>query len=106
MNKDTNKSGLKSSLDLAMERLAQKSGPVAQVTDEQKKALADVSQKAKAKIAEAEILYQDRLAKARAGDDPEKVAQQVEKLQAELSAERERIRSREESDKDRIRKGD
>jgi len=43
--------GLKSALDLAMERLAQKSGSPAALTAEQKKALAEIEKQAQAKVA-------------------------------------------------------
>ena len=61
--KSTDKS-LKSALDLAMERLAQRDGAPARLTDAQKTALAEVDCKTKAKLAEREILGSDRLAKA------------------------------------------
>ena len=104
MKNEPTKSGLKSALDLAMERLAQKEGQLVQLTDEQKKALAEIGQKAKAKLAEVEIMFQQRVDKARAGD-PEKVEQEIQKIQSELAIEREHIRSQEEREKERIRKG-
>jgi hypothetical protein len=90
---------LKSALDLAMERLAQRDGAPAKLTSAQKAALAEVDRKTKAKLAEREILGSDRL--ARAGEDPEK----VEPLKAEQRAEMEKIRNRAEEEKERIRKG-
>ena len=96
--KSTGKS-LKSSLDLAMERLAQRDGAPARLTDAQKAALAEVDCKTKAKLAEREILGSDRLAKA--GDDPEKIGP----IKAEQRAEIEKIKARAEEEKERIRKG-
>ena len=90
---------LKSALDLAMERLAQRDGTPARLTDAQKAALAEVDRKTKAKLAEREILGSDRLAKA--GDDPEK----VEPIKAEQRVEMKKIRARAEEEKERIRKG-
>jgi hypothetical protein len=55
MTKDNQ--GLKSSFDLAMERMAKRGEGIASLTAEQKAALADISAKAKAKIAEVEIMY-------------------------------------------------
>ena len=96
--KSTDKS-LKSALDLAMERLAQRDGAPAKLTDAQKAALAEVDRKTKAKLAEWEILGSDRLAQA--GDDPEK----IEPIKAEQRAEIEKIKTRAEEEKERIRKG-
>jgi len=96
--KSTGKS-LKSALDLAMERLQERDGAQARLTDAQKAALAEVDRKTKAKLAEREILGSDRLAKA--GDDPEK----VEPIKAEQRVEIEKIKARAEQEKERIRKG-
>ena len=96
--KSTEKS-LKSALDLAMERLAQRDGAPAKLTDAQKAALAEVDRKTKAKLAEREILGSDRLAQA--GEDPEK----VEPIKAAQRAEIEKIKTRAEEEKERIRKG-
>jgi len=90
---------LKSALDLAMERLAQRDGALARLTAAQKAALAEVDRKTKAKQAELEILGCDRLAKA--GEDPEK----VEPIKAAQRAAMEKIRNQAEEEKERIRKG-
>ena len=90
---------LKSALDLAMERLAQRDGAPAKLTDAQKAALAEVDRKTKAKLAEREILGSDRLAKA--GEDPEK----IEPIKDQQRAEIEKIKARAEEEKERIRKG-
>lgn len=90
---------LKSALDLAMERLAQRDGTLAKLTDAQKAALAEVDRKTKAKLAEREILGSDQLAKL--GADPEK----VELIKAGQRAEIEKIKARAEDEKERIRKG-
>ncbi len=96
--KSTGKS-LKSALDLAMERLAQRDGAHTKLTDAQKAALAEVDRKTKAKLAEREILGNDRLTKA--GEDPEK----IEPIKAQQRAEIEKIKARAEEEKERIRKG-
>ncbi len=90
---------LKSALDLAMERLAQRDGAPAKLNDAQKIALAEVDRKTRAKQAELEILGHDRLAKA--GDDLEK----IELIKAEQRAEIEKIKALAEEEKERIRKG-
>ena len=90
---------LKSALDLAMERLAQRDGAVTKLTNAQKAALAEVDRKTKAKLAEMEILGNDDLAKA--GEDPEK----AEPIKAAQRAAMGKIRNRAEEEKERIRKG-
>ena len=90
---------LKSALDLAMERLAQRDGALAKLTDAQKAALAEVDRKTKAKLAEREILGSDHLAQA--GDDPEK----VDPIKAQRRSEIEKIKTRAQEEKERIRKG-
>ncbi|HWD17978.1 MAG TPA: hypothetical protein VHB20_01765 [Verrucomicrobiae bacterium] len=89
---------MKSSYELAMERL-NKTAPAAKVTDEQKKQLAELEAKYKAKIAEREIFLKDTLAAAAAKSDYEALAQ-IEKqliserktLQAELEEKKQSIR--------------
>jgi hypothetical protein len=97
---DKSSSGLRSALDLAMERLEKKDGKLAALSDEQKKALAEVDSQLKAKIAEIEILNGKRFAEARAKDD----AEEISKIEAQKLADISRARSQAESDKDRIRK--
>lgn len=90
---------LKSSFDLAMERLAQRDGKVTALSAEQKRAIAEVDRKTKAKIAELEIMGQNHLAKA--PDNPE----ETEKIRTGQRAEMEKIRSRAEEEKEHIRRG-
>lgn len=91
--------GLKSAFDLAMERMAQRGERISRLTDEQKTALADIGVKAKAKIAEVEILYGKKLAEARAGGDVEKTAAIEKEMRAEVA----KIKDREESERRKIR---
>ena len=56
--------GLKSALDLAMERLEKKNGKIAALSAEQKKAIAEIEGQMKAKVAEIEILRNKELAEA------------------------------------------
>lgn len=65
---------MKSAYELAMERL-NKTAPSAKLTDEQKKEIADLEAKYKAKIAEREIFLKDNLAAAAAKNDFEAYAQ-------------------------------
>ena len=90
-------SSLKSAYELAMERLARKAGPEPKLTDEQKKALAEIDRTTRAKIAELEIMLADRIAKVQ--DNPE----QLEKTQTEHRAAIEKIKSRAEAEKEKIR---
>jgi hypothetical protein len=91
--------GLKSAFDLAMERMAKRGEGIAQLTDEQKAALAEISAKAKAKLAEVEILFGKKLAEARAGGD----AKKIEAIEADMRTEMARIKDREESERRKIR---
>ena len=89
---------MKSSYELAMERLA-KTAPTAKVTGEQKKQMAELDSKYAAKIAEREIFLKGELAAAAAKGDAEVYAQ-IEKqlvnsrktLQAELEEKKEKVR--------------
>ena len=89
---------MKSSYELAMERLG-KSAPSVKLSGEQKKQLAELDSKYAAKIAEREIFLKDNLAAAAAKGDEEAV-RQLEKqriserksLQAELEEKKEKAR--------------
>ena len=91
---------MKSSYELAMERL-NKTAPVAKLTVEQKKEIAELESKAKAKTAEREIALKEAIATASAAGDFEK----VEQLQQQLIKERKAIQADLEEKKDRIHKG-
>ena len=98
MSKDET-TGLKSSFELAMERLAGREGPAQALTPDQKKALAEIDRTAKARVAELEIMLASQLAQAQ--DDQEKIEQLKSRHQAEVA----KIRARAETDKERIRLG-
>lgn len=93
----------KSALELAMERLRKKdaeSGVADRpITDEQRKAIADVRRVYEARFAEREILHQADLRKTA---DPE--ARQV--LDDEHQRERERIASERDRKLEQVRRGD
>jgi hypothetical protein len=82
--------GPKSAYELAMERLRQKDreAGVAErpLTDEQKAAIAEARQVYQARVAEREILHRDALRKAQSREE-------VEKLEAELARDRDRLAS-------------
>jgi len=92
--------GLKSSFDLAMERLAKRGEGIAALSSEQKEAMAEMASRTKAKIAEIEILYGKKIEEARAAGDAEK----ADKTEEEKRFEIKKLRDREESERARIRK--
>ena len=89
---------MKTAYELAMERL-NKSAPAVKVTDEQKKALAELDAKYAAKIAERELFIKGEIAKA--VDRGEFEA--VEQFEKQLVAERKGLQSDLEDKKEKIR---
>ena len=90
---------MKSAYELAMERL-QKASPSLSLTEEQKKELAEVDSKYRAKIAEKELFLKEQIRKAQTGgkfDDVEslqkQLASEVRRLQEECEAKKEKLRS-------------
>ena len=98
---DNKKSGMKSAFDLAMERLEKRAGKLAVLSLEQKKALAEVENKAKAKAAEVEIMFEQKLQAAFAGGKPE----EIEEVQRQKRSDLDRTRRQAEDEKERIRQG-
>lgn len=94
-------SGLKSALDIALERLGAGGTFDRKLSEEQKKALAEVERQAQAKVAEVEILMAQRIGAARARGDEEEAMKLEEEKRREIA----RIRERAESDRERIRRG-
>jgi hypothetical protein len=91
--------GLKSAFDLAMERIEGREGKLAALSDEQKKAIAEIDRQAKAKIAEIEILMGKQLVEARAKGDADEI-QKVEQRKISAIA---KVRVRAEEDKEIMR---
>jgi|SRR5450759_5166036 hypothetical protein len=91
---------MKSSYELAMERL-NKSSPAVKLTANQKKQMAELDSKYAAKIAEREIAVKDDINKAAVAGDFEK----SEQLQQQLVIERKKIQSDLEEKKERVRQG-
>jgi flavodoxin len=91
---------MKSSYELAMERLS-KSAPAAKLSAEQKKQLAELDSKYAAKIAEREIFLNDKRAAVAAQGDYEGVAQ----LEKQLVSERKTFKAELEEKKEKIRQG-
>ena len=87
-------SGMKSAYELAMERLGGESN---ELTDEQKQAIAHIDARAKAKVAETEIMFDQQLA----GEaDPAKAAliqqtrqEQIAKIKQDAEEEKEAVRN-------------
>ena len=89
---------MKSAYELAMERL-QKGTPTVSLTEDQKKELAEIDSKFKAKIAEREVFLKDEIAKARGSGSTD----EVEGLQKQLASEIHRLQEDCESQKEKLR---
>ncbi len=91
---------MKTAYELAMERL-NKTSPLSKVTEEQKKALAELDSKYAAKIAEREITLQGEIEKAAAKGDVE----EWQKLNQQLATERQNLQAELEAKKQQVREG-
>jgi len=89
---------MKSAYELAMERL-QKASPSPSLTEEQKKELAEIDSKYRAKIAEKELFLNEQIRKAQA----EGKVEEVESLEKQLTAEVRRLRNDCEAKKEKLR---
>lgn len=93
---------MKSSYELAMERLAKSDpGSAAALTPQQRARLAEADRLFQGRIAEREIFLRQRLEQALAGQD----ADEVEKVRKQIASEKARLEEDRESEKDRIRSG-
>jgi hypothetical protein len=91
---------MKSSYELAMERL-NKTSPSVKLTNEQKRQIADLESQCAAKIAERELLLKDELAKAVDKGD----AEAIEQLEKQLVSDRKSLRATFEEKKEKVRQG-
>ncbi len=91
-------STVKSAYELAMDRL-QKQAPVRSLTEAQKAELADLDSLYKAKVAEREIGFGDRIISAESAGDFAK----AEEVRAQLTIERRRLEEEREMKKERVR---
>ena len=89
---------MKSAYELAMERLNKQSPPV-KLTERQKKEIAELESKYKAKIAQREIAFKDQIAAAAAAGEADK----MDKLEEELARERRKLQAELEEKKDQVR---
>lgn len=101
MAKERKTGGIKSALELAMERLKKSEGEIVPLTDEQKNAIGEIEAEAKARIAEIEIMTRDRLRAAAAAGE----AEGVRKIEEQKAAEIARIRERAAVKKRKVREG-
>jgi len=90
---------MKSSYELAMERL-NKTAPATRLSADQKKQIAELESKCKAKIAEREIALKDEIAAAASAGEFEK----IEQLQQQLAIERKKLQAELEDKKEQVRK--
>jgi hypothetical protein len=93
--------GMKSALELAMERLEKKGGKTVSLSAEQKQALQEIEKNLTAKIAEVEILAGQGIEKARADGDVER----LQVLEEQRVRETGRLRRVAERKKEKVRKG-
>jgi O-succinylbenzoate synthase len=89
---------MKSSYELAMERL-NKSAPATKLSADQKKRIAELESKCKAKIAERELALKSEVAAAASAGEFEK----VEQLQQQLVIERKKLEAECEEKKEALR---
>ncbi len=92
---------MKSSYELAMERLVKEQGTGKALTASQKAAIAEVDSRMTAKLAEIDILFTQKLAAARASGDPK----EIQRVQDEKTQDIAHAKSRAEDEKDAIRAG-
>jgi len=95
---------MKSAYELAMERLnasEKETAPSTKLTAEQKKQLADIDTRYKAKLAEREIFLKQQIAAAQAAGEVE----ELEKLREEVRRDRTRLAEDCEDEKNRVRRG-
>ena len=89
---------MKSAYELAMERL-QETSPSVSLTEEQKKELAEIDSKYRAKIAEKELFLRDQIRKAQ----PEGKADDIASLEKQLASEIRRLQEECEAAKEKLR---
>jgi hypothetical protein len=92
---------MKSAYELAMERLAKES-PARKLTAAEKRQLAEIDSRYRARIAEREIFLRGEIARAAQNGDPETMAQ----LERQLTSERKSLEDECEEKKEKIRVGE
>jgi hypothetical protein len=89
---------MKSAYELAMERL-QKTSPSLSLNEEQKKALAEIDSKYRAKIAEKELFLREQVRKAQT----EGKADEIDSLEKQLASDVRRLGEQCEAAKEKLR---
>src|SRR4030095_8072825 len=89
---------MKSAYELAMDRL-QKTSPSLSLTEEQKKELAEIDSKYRAKIAEKELFLGDQIRKAQT----EGKVDQIDSLEKQLASDVRRLQEECETNKEKLR---
>jgi len=97
--KEKEEGGMKSALELAMEKVDSRDGKRRTLTDDQKKRLQEIESTVAAGIAEVEIMAKQRMDDARAAGDGER----LEELQEQTVRETARLRREAERKKEKIR---
>jgi len=90
---------MKSSYELAMERL-NKTAPTTKLSADQKRQIAELESKCKAKIAERELALKDEITAAASAGDYEK----MEQMKQQLVKERTKLQTELEENKEQIHK--
>ena len=90
---------MKTAFELAMERLNKNQPPPSQLSEDQKKQLAEIDAKFKAKIAENELFLEREIAKARTTGDFEALQQ----LSRQLANDRKNLEAERDTQKDAVR---
>lgn len=89
---------MKSAYELAMERL-QKQTPSVQLTDDQRREIAEIDSQYRAKIAERELLLEDQIRREQASGN----IAEIDQLRKQLSSELRRLSEESEQKKEKIR---
>lgn len=92
---------MKSSYELAMERLAAKDGAEKPLTEEKKKKLAEIDEKYRAKIAEREIFLNQKLVQAQSAGQ----FRDADDIRKQLANERSRLEDERDAQKEKVRRG-
>ena len=100
LRKPQHNRAMKSSYELAMEKL-DKSSPQVKLTDEQRKVIAEIDEKFKAKIAEKELFLGDQITKAMESEQYE----EIPPLEEQRTRELQRLRNECEEEKEKVHSG-
>ncbi|MBN2310033.1 MAG: hypothetical protein JXR94_13755 [Candidatus Hydrogenedentes bacterium] len=83
---------MKSAYELAMERLNREAGPTKKLSDEQKAEIAEIDNKYEARIAEAQLSFDNQIAGATSQEEADQLRQGLAESIASIEAERDRAR--------------